>query len=122
MFRDRSDDGLVVARLVVHTRRSYRLSEPVQSQHRAGGAIDGERAYTAQVARRTQFGDDRANAIPPYRWIGCVAESCHRNGRGANSGAVIGKRSRTDSRRADVNSDHARAHRAHNPYLPIDWR
>ncbi len=51
MFGDRSDDGFVVARLVIHTGRPDRLSEPVHSQHRAGRAIDGERAHLAQVAR-----------------------------------------------------------------------
>ena len=51
IFRDSSDYGFVVARFVIHAGRPDRLSEPVHRQHRAGSAIDGERAYTAQVAR-----------------------------------------------------------------------
>jgi hypothetical protein len=113
MFRDRSDDGLVVAGLVVHAGRPDRLSEPAYGHHRAGSAIDGKRPHLAKVAGRTQFGDDGADAIPPCRGDSGVAEIRHRNCRGANSGAVICKRSRTDSRRADVNSDNTRAQQAY---------
>jgi hypothetical protein len=51
MLGNRSDDGIVGAGLVVHARWPHRLSEPVYGQHRAGSAIDGERAHAAQVAR-----------------------------------------------------------------------
>ena len=46
MFRDRPGDGFVGAGLVVHTGWPYWLSDPVYGQHRAGSAIDGERAAT----------------------------------------------------------------------------
>ena len=42
--------------------------------------VHGKRAHLAQVARRTQLGDDRANAIPPCRGSRCVAESLHCDG------------------------------------------